>query len=691
MKKYNIKYILLSVILIFSFLTTNLTPLETVAEGEMKDVNVNKPRAKVGQRTLYEGYEGYGIKMINVTKDAKIKYSSSNEKVAKVSETGYIQPVKAGDAKITIETQQNNSKYQSVIYVKVEKPYITILNKITEIKRGCEYNFIGVTYGLAKPELIWSSSNPKVAEIDKKTGVMKTKANGEVEITFKETRTGKSEHVNIAVYDKSDCQSFKSLKSNSSPNSEKAVFLSGLDLRGKKGKYYTTKKDEYIKTSRFVLYLQKGIDVPVDVIELIDYFMNQIEEQTKYKFYTHKSSSGSSEIRDKEFEKNFTDAKKLKKVNKDLQLIDIIVANHDDYVDAYSSSSGYVVLMPDHLKFYDSERNYVIIHELLHVIFFQNGASMEQAFNEGFAEYYTDKIIKNNKKVNFTFNVNDNLKDYRYIIDKDTFEDFYVNTSAGQEMYKLGLRLMKFISERYGSDALRRVHDKVSRASVTGNPPNLKTIAEVLKRELSKDFFAEFSRWHKANMERFGDKDLLKAGDFYIDYNTLIKYFGFDEKVNIPNTVNFIQPEAFNANINLVSVNIPETVLSVGGGAFYGCENLKYVKLPHGITKIYECTFENCSSLTSINLPEGITEVSVRAFLHCTSLKKITLPEGVKEIGSNAFQECSSLSYIYIPPSVTRIRDYAFYDSPKLVIYGKKGSYAENYAKKQGIAFRVKS
>lgn len=79
---------------------------------------------------------------------------------------------------------------------------------------------------------------------------------------------------------------------------------------------------------------------------------------------------------------------------------------------------------------------------------------------------------------------------------------------------------------------------------------------------------------------------------------------------------------------------------------------------------------------------------------------KVTIPKGVKSIGDSAFARCSSLKQVTIPKGVTSIGDGAFSSKgtvdgyrglciSKLVICGKKGSYAEQYAKEHNISFRA--
>ena len=91
-----------------------------------------------------------------------------------------------------------------------------------------------------------------------------------------------------------------------------------------------------------------------------------------------------------------------------------------------------------------------------------------------------------------------------------------------------------------------------------------------------------------------------------------------------------------------------------------------------------------------MTIPDSVTSIGDCAFLHCHSLTSVTIPESVTSIGDYAFRECKSLTSVTIPNSVTSIGDSAFKDCPEdLVIYGKAGSEAERYAKKNWMKFQA--
>jgi len=65
----------------------------------------------------------------------------------------------------------------------------------------------------------------------------------------------------------------------------------------------------------------------------------------------------------------------------------------------------------------------------------------------------------------------------------------------------------------------------------------------------------------------------------------------------------------------------------------------------------------------------------------------VELPGNILTIGARAFADCTNLQQVLIPSNVTQIDSTAFSGCTQLTIYGTAGSYAEIFAKEQGIPF----
>lgn len=159
-----------------------------------------------------------------------------------------------------------------------------------------------------------------------------------------------------------------------------------------------------------------------------------------------------------------------------------------------------------------------------------------------------------------------------------------------------------------------------------------------------------------------------------------------------------------------VDLGLLHKIERIGKGAFAGCKKLETIMTCAGVQVVEANAFEGCARLTEIDLLgaeqigdgafmgcEKLTEIRMgcslkkigaRAFAGCDSLAPFDLPDGVVSIGDRAFEGCRSLDCIYIPASVTHIGEKAFAYHRNFVICCDEGSYAERYAKENGITCR---
>ena len=119
--------------------------------------------------------------------------------------------------------------------------------------------------------------------------------------------------------------------------------------------------------------------------------------------------------------------------------------------------------------------------------------------------------------------------------------------------------------------------------------------------------------------------------------------------------------------------------------AFESDGSIKKVIIESGAKSVGGYAFSKCTSLVSAEMPDSITHIKYCSFADCISLKTINVPKGVKSIEDNAFGGCTALEKIVIPENVSDIDDTAFDGCEKLTIQCKKGSYADEFAKKNGI------
>ena len=178
-------------------------------------------------------------------------------------------------------------------------------------------------------------------------------------------------------------------------------------------------------------------------------------------------------------------------------------------------------------------------------------------------------------------------------------------------------------------------------------------------------------------------------GEFDIDENgTLTDYRGSKPDIILPDAVTAVGTSAFNGNQELKCVTIPHGVTSIGSGAFQDCVKLTSITIPDSVTSIGVLAFSDCENLVSIEIFNGITVINDGTFFGCTSLRNITVPDSVISIGDSAFAWCEGLRSITISESVTAIAASAFNKCNDLTIIAPEGSFAQRYAKTNGIPFR---
>lgn len=100
---------------------------------------------------------------------------------------------------------------------------------------------------------------------------------------------------------------------------------------------------------------------------------------------------------------------------------------------------------------------------------------------------------------------------------------------------------------------------------------------------------------------------------------------------------------------DLVSIIIPEGVQWIGKQAFDACYNLRCVSLPDSLERIDRAAFSRCHKLESVTIPDNVTTVEEYAFYQCGSLTYITIPPSVASIRRFAFGNCKKLLDVSIP------------------------------------------
>lgn len=160
--------------------------------------------------------------------------------------------------------------------------------------------------------------------------------------------------------------------------------------------------------------------------------------------------------------------------------------------------------------------------------------------------------------------------------------------------------------------------------------------------------------------------------DFVIIDSVLIKCYGKDRDVAIPDGVTSIGDSAFQWRTKLTSITIPDGVTDICTRAFYTCSNLSSITIPNSVTSIGDSAFSDCSNLTSITIPDSVTSIGKNAFSGCSGLADkhgfviirnvlygycgndpdVTIPNSVTSIGDKAFEQCNKVSDLTLPSAL---------------------------------------
>ena len=131
-------------------------------------------------------------------------------------------------------------------------------------------------------------------------------------------------------------------------------------------------------------------------------------------------------------------------------------------------------------------------------------------------------------------------------------------------------------------------------------------------------------------------------------------------------------------------------------------ETLEAGDFPAEMTAIGPYAFQFAQHLKNVTIPDGITTIEWMCFTFSPSLETVMLPTSVNYIAGYAFADCPELRQVVIlnPDAYIVLDDERFSDdyratmnfnivddSPNAIIYGYKGSTAEDYAAQRNDTF----
>ena len=119
---------------------------------------------------------------------------------------------------------------------------------------------------------------------------------------------------------------------------------------------------------------------------------------------------------------------------------------------------------------------------------------------------------------------------------------------------------------------------------------------------------------------------------------------------------------------------------------------IKSIEIGKDITVVGNYAFAYATNAKSITFEEGskLEKIGAAAFLY-TYATEVVIPESVTLIGNLSFAYCKQLSSVIVPQNVSLIYPQSFKSSTKVVLNVATGTYAENYAKSNDIAYESRA
>ena len=285
-----------------------------------------------------------------------------------------------------------------------------------------------------------------------------------------------------------------------------------LTPSGNAGDMIEVKENSYYEGDRYVMYFHKGTKIPGDIVTRTEEIMQDLEKLYGMSFGDQgyrKPAAWRGEYFGGGYDHLNTDHKKL----------DILILPYMDDGEVEWADRGVIMLFDQ--DFYAEESGYkTVAHELSHLLRMDQSLQLGQIFEEGVGVYSEDRITRQMGYPNWDLIQYVNAHGYVEVydaseIEKDaekTFREVNVKPrSAEQAHYHYGIRLVTFLMETYGQDAVKKVSETARKYTFT--PEDNDTIVKILKETFGEDVFTKFADWLPKGWEHWCDEyaEYMKA------------------------------------------------------------------------------------------------------------------------------------------------------------------------------------
>lgn len=160
-------------------------------------------------------------------------------------------------------------------------------------------------------------------------------------------------------------------------------------------------------------------------------------------------------------------------------------------------------------------------------------------------------------------------------------------------------------------------------------------------------------------------------------------------RLTVPEGIRKLASFSFGEREDAFSVELSKGLIEIEKSVFSFSSGLCDVRIPDTVSLIGEQAFLACPGLTEVDLPKSLVTIGNGAFHGCKNLSEIVIPGSCEEIGDRAFSMCENLGAVYIPSSVRKMGEGVFDDSPNVRLCLEQDSYAEAWAKENGVSYTV--
>lgn len=198
-------------------------------------------------------------------------------------------------------------------------------------------------------------------------------------------------------------------------------------------------------------------------------------------------------------------------------------------------------------------------------------------------------------------------------------------------------------------------------------------------------------KWSETELPPLKKKSppLCELPGFEIEENRLVRYFGSEKIVRVPEGIHELCSTAFWDNQTIEEVILPDSLVQMGGDTFYNCTNLVRLMIPKSVASMGNNPFASCPKLVLKNesphflLKNGVLYTAdKKTVLYCaidgSGLKnesELEIPEGVECIGKHAFFRCERLKKITLPSSLKKMENNPFSGCPQLFLINHSVAY----------------